>query len=326
MPLSPLPPPSPAELFWQKYKFYLLLTLLSLTWLSYLGQFDQEWTWWLRENRSDLFGEWMGRTLFEGSLPGGSDPAILFILASFLLYFRAWKSNATERLQEWRPFLGYIITTTLAGGLGYVHCLKWIIGRARPNLVWDKQWPFSEWYEFGPHYIAEGIYRGSFPSGHTAVVLVPMLLSLIWLTDFKYRKPKLAIFWAIGCILLAVGMAVARSMTAHHWISDSLGIFGPVALIAYWLYFDFLKVPQQRAYFRRNKKLPEMPRLWELKLCGWGFLVILGLICWFWGLRSVQLQSVPYLLGLAPAGAVLMTWGFLRIQRLYSGLFKWLHH
>ena len=78
-------------------------------------------------------------------------------------------------------------------------------------------------------------------------------------------------------------MAVARSMTAHHWISDSLGIFGPVALIAYWLYFDFLKVPQQRAYFRRNKKLPEMPRLWELKLCGWGFLVILGLICWFWG-------------------------------------------
>ena len=120
-------------------------------------------------------------------------------------------------------------------------------------------------------------------------------------------------------------MAVARSMTAHHWISDSLGIFGPAALIAYWLYFDFLKVPQQRAYFRRNKKLPEMPRLWELKLCGWGFLVILGLICWFWGLRSVQLQSVPYLLGLAPVGAVLMTCGFLRIQRLYSGLFDWLH-
>ena len=42
MPLSPLPPPSPAELFWQKYKFYLLLTLLSLTWLSYLGQVDQD--------------------------------------------------------------------------------------------------------------------------------------------------------------------------------------------------------------------------------------------------------------------------------------------
>ncbi|MEC8545188.1 MAG: hypothetical protein VXY89_16725, partial [SAR324 cluster bacterium] len=61
MPLSPLPPPSSAELFWQKYKFYLLLTLLSLAWLSYLGQFDQEWTRWLRENRSDLFGEWMGR-------------------------------------------------------------------------------------------------------------------------------------------------------------------------------------------------------------------------------------------------------------------------
>ena len=30
---------------------------------------------------------------------------------------------------------------------------------------------FSEWYEFGPHFITEGIYRGSFPSGHSAVIL-----------------------------------------------------------------------------------------------------------------------------------------------------------
>lgn len=326
MPLSPLPPPSPLELFWQKYRVYLVLALFSWVVLDFVGERDQEWTRWLHEERSPLFGEWMGRTLFEGNLPGASDPAILFVLACFFLYFRAYGASASERLREWRPFLGFLVTSTLAGGLGYVHCLKWIIGRARPHLVWNQQWPYSEWHEFGPHYIAEGVYRGSFPSGHTAVVLVPMLLSLIWLTDYKYRKPGLALSWGLGWIAVAVAMAIGRSMTGHHWLSDSLGVLGPLALIAYWLYFDFLKVPQQRQYFRRNQKLPEILRYWELKLCGWGSLVILGLICWFWGLRSVQLQDVPYLLVLAPIGAILITWGLRRMQRLYGGLFDWLHH
>ncbi|MAC43600.1 MAG: hypothetical protein CL913_06520, partial [Deltaproteobacteria bacterium] len=91
MPLSPLPPPSPAELFWQKNKFYLLLTLLSLLWLSYLGQFDQEWTRWLRENRSDQFGKWMGRNLLAPAiklLPGNLDrymgPQIYGIIGKYV--------------------------------------------------------------------------------------------------------------------------------------------------------------------------------------------------------------------------------------------------
>jgi membrane-associated phospholipid phosphatase len=312
-------------LFWRQNGAYVLLGAFSLGILLYVGRYDQAWTLWLREHRDPTFGEWMGRTMFEGSLPGASDPSIVFILACFFLYFRSYSANASPRLMEWRPFLGFFTTATLAGGLGFVHCLKWIIGRARPKLVWSEKMPYTEWYEFGPHYIAEGIYRGSFPSGHTAAVLIPLLLSLIWLTDYKYRKPVLAVVWGALFLLNGVAMGVARAMTGHHWISDCLGVFGPLFLIVWWLYYDLLKVPQQRAYYRRNGHNPDLPKYWEMKFSGYGFFVVLGLILWFWGLRSVQMQETPYLLVLAPIGAIMITWAYRKMTQMYSGLFDWMH-
>ena len=263
-----------------------------------------------------------GPPLFWRPLPGGSDPAILFILASFLLYFRAWKSNATERLQEWRPFLGYIITTTLAGGLGYVHCLKWIIGRARPNLVWDKQWPFSEWYEFGPHYIAEGI------TGEVSQVVTPpsslCRCPVSNLAD-RLQVSKAEVSDLLGNRLYSASgrRGSGNSMTAHHWISDSLGIFGPVALIAYWLYFDFWKFPSRGLTSAGIRSTRDATSL-GVEAAGGVFsdsridLLVLG--------ATLCATAQFPVLGLAPAGAVLMTWGFLRIQRIYSDLFEWLHH
>ena len=48
--------------------------------LPLLQPFDQQWTVWLQEHGSKEFGLWMGRTMFEGKLPGASDPAIIFLL------------------------------------------------------------------------------------------------------------------------------------------------------------------------------------------------------------------------------------------------------
>ena len=104
--------------------------------LPLLQPFDQQWTVWLHEHGSKELGLWMGRTMFEGKLPGASDPAIILLLASLVVYVRSWSVHASQRLIRWRPFLGFIVTTALAGSLGVVHSLKWVIGRARPYEVW----------------------------------------------------------------------------------------------------------------------------------------------------------------------------------------------
>ena len=64
--------------------------------LPLLQPFDQQWTVWLHEHGSKEFGLWMGRTMFEGKLPGASDPAIIFLLASLVVYVRSWNVHASQ--------------------------------------------------------------------------------------------------------------------------------------------------------------------------------------------------------------------------------------
>ena len=164
--------------------------MLSLTWLSYLGQFDQEWTRWLRKI-DRIFSEngWAAPSLKV--FARGSDPAILFILASFLLYFVEF-GNPTQQNDcrsgvplgvhhYHHPAVDWVMFTALNGSSAELAQI--LFGISNGHLV--------SGMNLG-QYIAEGVYRGSFPSGHTAVVLVPMLLSLIWLTDFKYQKAKVS--------------------------------------------------------------------------------------------------------------------------------------
>ena len=208
-----------------------------------LQPFDQQWTVWLHEHGSKEFGLWMGRTMFEGKLPGASDPAIIFLLASLVVYVRSWSVHASQRLIRWRPFLGFIVTTALAGSLGVVHSLKWVIGRARPYEVWGENWPFSEWYEFGPHFITEGIYRGSFPSGHSAVILSLLTLSYIWFNQNPghSRLRIMAIIWGLIVILMTGLMGIGRAVSASHWLTDSLGMILPTWAVLHLIFFHLLK-------------------------------------------------------------------------------------
>ena len=305
----------------------LVLLISGIVVLPVLQHFDQEWTVWLHEQGSHKLGIWMGRTMFEGKLPGASDPPVLFLLASFILYFRSWSSQASQGLIRWRPFLGFIVTTALAGSLGAVHSLKWVIGRARPYEVWGQNWPFSEWYEFGPHFINEGIYRGSFPSGHSAVILSLLTLSYIWFNGGgnRPRARSLAISWGVIVIILTVVMGIGRAISASHWLTDSLGMILPTWAVLHLLFFHLLKLPVQLEYFRSSPSLTDLPRFWELKFCGLCLPILLGMMFIIFGFRSVRFQETPWLLSMVLIGVLLVSFFWPRMKSFYSQVFQIIH-
>lgn len=100
----------------------------------------------------------MRRTLFEGSAFGASDPAIIFSLSGIFGYFYTYRQQTNSALLKYRPYFGFILSAGFVTGLGFVHRLKWMIGRARPHLVLNDELPFSDWYQFGPHFITDGIF------------------------------------------------------------------------------------------------------------------------------------------------------------------------
>ncbi len=286
--------------------------------------YDREWTLWIRENAHPEFGEWMRRSLFEGNLPGGSDPATLFLLFCLLLYLKSAGPNSSARLRLIRPQLGFILLSGLAGALGVVHSLKWVIGRARPFEVWYHQWPYSRWYEFGPHYITEGIYSGSFPSGHTAAALSLMAFVYILSARKKHSWVSRGGVFLLSLLVLvsAFGMGVARSMTAHHWVTDSLGMILPIWAVQHAIFFHLLKVPQQLAYLDVHKQYPNLPNYWELRLAALALPVVLGLMAIVLGFRSLMFQETPWLLGLSVVGVALVTYFLPRFKALYFGSFS----
>jgi len=187
---------------------------------------DYRWSIFIHKHNWPIFSKLIGQTIFEGEGFGAGDPVIVFILFCFTAYYLAWKKPPHNRFLAWRPQLGYIIASSLISGVFLVHSLKWIMGRARPYLVLSKEMPFSAWYELGPHFITEGTYHGSFPSGHTAQIFLLMTLAYILAADPDLRRRRRVIGWVWGGITVLISLAVgmARCMTLSHWISDVIGI------------------------------------------------------------------------------------------------------
>jgi membrane-associated phospholipid phosphatase len=315
---SGLEPPHIPEVS-RDYVLWGLLGLAGVV-LVALSVLDVEWTLWLHEHRDPVFGEWMRRTLFEGDLPGGSDPAIVFLLVALALYLVAGRRAVPEGLKVWRPMLTFVILAALAGALGQVHGLKWVIGRARPYEVWSGDWPYTAWFEFGPHFVTEGIYYGSFPSGHTAAVLALLIPAyLLWFHPQPRWSHRLSAV-VLGLLVLggAIAMGTARVMTAHHWLSDGLGIIFPTWALLHWIHHHLLKVSQQRFYVLFNGIYPSsVPAYWELRFAGWCFLLLLGVMAIFLGMRSIAFQDPPILLGMTPVGGLFSAWAFTRARDLY---------
>ncbi|MBF0278575.1 MAG: phosphatase PAP2 family protein [SAR324 cluster bacterium] len=291
----------------------VLLISLSAVLLIAIVPVDYEWTVWLYENRWPRFAEFMRRTLFEGSYFGGSDFAILFQIFAVCAYFYVGSGKkGAKRFVQWHPMLGYLLVCALVTGLGAVHSSKWLMGRARPHIVLKDELPFTHWYEFGPHFVSDGAFFGSFLSGHTAVVFLLMAVAYLLAghpqSAWKYKT--MGGLWGGLVIIYTILMAIGRSMTRHHWLSDSLATIGVSWIVMHFLYFQILHIPEQIDYWNRHRKWPPLPKFWEFRLCFHALMIILGLMGMVIGLRSLWLQKAPWLIILIfPGIAAVYHWG-----------------
>jgi len=273
-----------------KHIYYLLL--MSFTWLAgmlALIPLDYAWTVWLRKHRVRWLDHWMDRTLFEGEGLGGGDPVILFLILVVCLYYIAWKKGVASRLYVWRPHLGFILFTAITTSVMMVHSLKWVMGRARPSLVMKGVHPFSDWFEFGPHFITEGTYRGSLPSGHTAQVFTLMALAYVLLLAVPKFKSQNLLGWLWGSVTLlyTLLMALSRCMKLSHWPSDVLFSLGLSWILMHLIYYTLLRIPDQENYYRTHGRFPPLPVVWELRLCLALFLMVLSAMALVLGIRSI---------------------------------------
>jgi membrane-associated PAP2 superfamily phosphatase len=308
----------------------LLLALLCL-WaaaMAWVPCVDYRWTAQLTAYRHHPFAGLARRTVFQGQLPGATDPAALLALATVALYLRAHAAGASRRLLAARPALGFLLVAALGAGLAVVHALKLVLGRARPLDVLSRQHlPYTEWYQAGKLSLAAGFFRGSFPSGHTAAVFTTLALAYALAFDPAASRRVRIAGLAVAALSLAGALAitVANAMGGNHWLSDGLGTIGLVWLLVHLLYFQLLDVPGQRRLVRDSLargEAPPLPRFWEARLCGSGLLVVAGAALSLLGLRALAEQRPPTLAWLLAPGAGLLILGLPRAAALVRDLHR----
>ncbi|PLX41212.1 MAG: hypothetical protein C0608_06315 [Deltaproteobacteria bacterium] len=247
--------------------------------MAVLTPYDIEITNYLRAHSLVGFREFMAQTIFEGDPPGGGDPVTLFIVMALLLYLLANLPKATAALKRWRPFYGFILATSLTGALVMVRLLKFFVGRARPRLVFgDAGLPFTNWFEVGPQAITKSFYHGSFPSGHTASVMCLICLLYIYSTGSVRagRGGFRRILLALPILTYAAMMALARTMSYAHWITDCIFSIAAVWTIAQLFFYVVLRVPEEMA--RAEEGRPAPPKLWELRFSLYILVLAAGVI------------------------------------------------
>jgi membrane-associated phospholipid phosphatase len=157
----------------------------------------------------------MLKDLFEVAVQLGR--AEIYLIPSILIYLLYRKKRATTAARA----LYLFSSVALAGIL--VMILKFIFGRYRPVLLFEKNLYGFDWLHGGYAYV-------SFPSGHTTVAFGAFVaLSLIWP---RYRY----LFY-----LLAVAVGVGRVALTAHYPSDVIGGALLGSICALLLYRTFRK-------------------------------------------------------------------------------------
>ena len=300
----------------------ITLSVATVITMSAAAWVDRDWTMAIGSMQWPWFEAIMGRSLFEGDRPGANDPVILLLLAATFVYYMGWRRPAPEKWAAWRPQTGFILVSALVTAVYFVHACKWAIGRARPGLVIEKGMAFSHWFTFGPHFITDGIFSGSFPSGHTSQMFILMTVAYVLAGDplLSGRKRQAGILWAAVSILLSLAMGFSRCMTLNHWLTDTLGSILIGWFIMHLLYFHILRVPAQRRFMANHRAMPEVPGAWEIILCVHLLIGTLGAVMTTIGIRSVVLHKNPLLAIAAPAGIAGMWLAWKRASALLHGV------
>ncbi|THB81326.1 MAG: phosphatase PAP2 family protein [Desulfobacteraceae bacterium] len=282
-----------------------------------LDSIDYDLTLFLHENRPDFLGNFMRRSLFEGEGFGAGDPVIIFLLIAAIGYYLTLRfPDRIGHARRFRPHFGFIITTSLFSAIMMVHSLKWILGRTRPYLVLNEGLPYSAWFEFGHHFVTQGVYRGSFPSGHTAQACLLISLCYVLTGDLRHRIETRVFGWFLVLLVLGytVTMGTYRCMFLSHWATDVVGAVGLTILYSHMIYHNLLKVPAQMAYFRKHGTFADMPLGFELYISIYLFGVVLGFMGIALGTRGL-LRGEGLIFGLLIlAGGLLCTLMFQRVM------------
>lgn len=288
---------------------------------------DQPVSQWFREHSYPKLNQFMADSLFEGEIFGAGDITVFTMIFCLIAYLVAshferknrldnyvlstktvpylpWWLDTSTKIASLRPFFGYLLVNGLCVAVLMVHPLKWIMARPRPRVVLNGTLPFNEWYEIGAHFIAEGSYRGSFPSGHTGNSAAMFGVAFCVVLGARSKKGRALGKYVLGFVfLLAVTMVFSRMMTAAHWLTDVVfSFFGGIA-IAHALYFWGLRVPEQM-HSNLEKRVIQRSSYFELKICGLLFLAAFGVIAVGLGLRSFVILQLPWILLVVLIGAV----------------------
>jgi hypothetical protein len=181
-------------------------------------------------------------------------------------------------------------------GLGAIHAVKFTMARARPIAVLgEKQLPFTPWYWPNIQFTPGGLYRDSFPSGHAAAICLLMAAAYLLAGDPLLARMWRLTGWAVGTltVILSLAMGLASSMSASHWLSDSIVSVGLVWFLTHALYHRILKVPEQRLRWKKNGVIPILPGRWELRACTFGIFAAFSIAALGAALRAWPTLSAP---------------------------------
>ncbi len=298
----------------RQHRGLICLLVGSVAALTAATVVDYPLTKWLGGNGWAVFAEIMGRSLFEGECPGGGDLVIFFIIGVFGIYALSLRSTAPEWVAAWRPVLGFMMVGLILTAFAYVHTLKWLVARARPHLVFDGHYAFSAWYEIGPHFVTEGIYHGSFTSGHTAQAFVMMVLAYALAGNPAAGRGLKAVGWLVGALVVVytLGMGLARCMSLSHWVTDVVGAMVISWVTLHVLYFEILKVPQQQRVWKALVRAGDLRSGWELFMGFYLVAAFCGILVSGIGLRALWVPQARWLAILLVPGVPAAVWGFRR--------------
>lgn len=129
------------------------------------------------------------------------------------------------------PSLAVVVVLTTASGAILTQILKWLVGRARPDVV--------------PH--LRDVASSSFPSGHAALSAV-VYLTLGLLLATAMTTPRARLYCLAWAVLLTVLVGASRVFLGVHYPTDVLGgwALGLAWALAGWAVVRWLTPPQMR--------------------------------------------------------------------------------
>jgi membrane-associated phospholipid phosphatase len=318
------------------------IVLATAVAMTALIPFDIPLTRFIAAHRVNWFVELMGDSLFELEQPGGGDLVVFFLIMSVLLYVASSlidadcsrltviarvqrvllvRPRACEALRRHRLRLEFLLVSSFCCSILMVKTLKWIMARPRPKRILFGGEPFSNWYEFGPYFLDQGLYRASFPSGHAALAIT--LIGLAYVITFsgpRQIRPKRGALLLLTILLFAAAMATARIMSVAHWPTDvAFSLLGGWLLIHCLFFYGLQVVVFQDGSYRYRGHL-DYPAPWRaFRLCWYLSLVCLSIGVMVLGVRHFFFDRWPWLVLLSIAALPVLVFAWRRVRQ--EGLF-----